>query len=88
MTDPRDAASDCEEIERLGREIEDLAAQRLVLEHSVRRMRDAEDLAAGVVYAQEIFQAQQDRLRLEVEMELRRKRINRIRLAADEGREQ
>ncbi len=88
MTDPRDDASDSEEVERLGREIEDLATQKLVLEQSVRRMRDAEDLPNGVVFAQEIFQAQQERLRLEVEMEMRRKKINRIRLARDEGWEQ
>ena len=88
MSQARDAASDFEEMERLGREIEDLAAQKLVREQSVRKMRDSEDLANGVVFAQEIFQAQQDCLRLEVEMEMRRKKINRIRLAQDEGWEQ
>jgi len=88
MTDPKDAASDFEELERLGREIEDLAAQKLVREQSVRKMRDSEDLEKGVVFAQEIFQAQQECLRLEVEMELRRKKINRIRLARDNGWEQ
>lgn len=88
MSRERDDASSFEELEQLGREIEELAAQKLVREQSVRKMRDSEDLEKGVVFAQEIFQAQQDCLRLEVEMELRRKKINRIRLAQDNSWEQ
>ena len=81
MEHAREDASGFDELERLGREIEDLAAQKLVLEQSVRRMREAEDMKKGVSFAQEIFHAQQERLRMEVEMDIRRKRINRIRLA-------
>ena len=39
-----------------------------------------ENPRAGVSFAGEIFAAQQDKLRLEVEMELCRKKINRLRL--------
>lgn len=45
----------------------------------------AEDPGAGIFFAQEIFKAQQDKLRLEVEIELRRKKINRIRLTQEDG---
>ena len=38
----------------------------------------------GVSFAGEIFAAQQDKLRLEVEIELRRKKINRLRLGYSE----
>ncbi|HWR04287.1 MAG TPA: hypothetical protein VN419_09730 [Humidesulfovibrio sp.] len=53
----------------------------------VKRCREllaAEDPAAGVFHAAEIFRLQQNKLRLEVEMEFRRKKINRIRLGYDE----
>jgi hypothetical protein len=44
------------------------------------RLRDAEDPGAGVQHAQDIFELGQERLRLEVEADLRRRKIRRIRL--------
>lgn len=45
---------------------------------TVRRLMAEEDMAAGVFRAREIFQAQQEKLRLQAEMDLRRRRIRRI----------
>jgi hypothetical protein len=50
-----------------------------------RALLAAEDPAKGVFHAAEIFRLQQYKLRLEVEMEFRRKKINRIRLGFDEA---
>jgi hypothetical protein len=49
-----------------------------------RELLAAEDPAKGVFHAAEIFRLKQDKLRLEVEMEFRRKKINRIRLGMED----
>ena len=79
---PETAASESpsEAIARCEAEMARFAQER---DASVKRCREllaAEDPAAGVFHAAEIFRLQQDKLRLEVEMEFRRKKINRIRL--------
>jgi hypothetical protein len=56
------------------------AAERDACVARCRELLAAEDPAKGVFHAAEIFRLQQDKLRLEVEMEFRRKKINRIRL--------
>ncbi|MEZ7197518.1 hypothetical protein [Pseudodesulfovibrio karagichevae] len=50
----------------------------------VRRLRDEEDPANGVYLHKEIFQAQQDKLRLDVEIQFRTNKINRINLGIEE----
>ena len=60
------------------------AAERDACVARCRELLAAEDPAKGVFHAAEIFRLQQDKLRLEVEMEFRRKKINRIRLGLDE----
>ncbi len=50
-----------------------------------KELMDAEDPDKGVFHAAEIFRLQQEKLRLDVEMEFRRKKINRIRLGIREA---
>jgi predicted RNase H-like nuclease (RuvC/YqgF family) len=71
-------------IAALESEIESLLAAKKNAEEKVKELRDAEDVARGIVFAQEIFAFQQEKLRLEVEVELRRKKINRLRLGFGE----
>ncbi len=73
-----------EEIAALEAEYRDLEGQKLRCEQEVRRLRSSEDHKAGIFYAREIFTAQHEKLRLEVEMEFRRKRANRLRLGYEE----
>jgi hypothetical protein len=84
----RESASEAEippeeEIELLGREMNTFRALKDEREKRIAELRAGEDPAAGVFHHKEIFEMQQDKLRLEVEIELRRKKINRIRLAMD-----
>jgi hypothetical protein len=63
-----------------------LAGFRQMKQECEARIQDllrAEDPAAGRFYAAEIFQQQQRKLRLEVEIEFVRKRLNRLRLGPD-----
>jgi hypothetical protein len=85
MTDPKkDVLSLSKEeqgdIAMLEAEIADLERQKKSSEDLVQDLMAKEDPKAGVYFAQEIFQAGQDKLRLATEIEIRKKRINRIRL--------
>jgi hypothetical protein len=79
----REDASGSDAIARLSEEGEVLKAQKADLEARIRVLRDSEDFEAGVYHAGEIFELQQNKLRLETELEFIRKKINRIRLAED-----
>ena len=89
MTRSRDAASSSEdlnaEMAALSAEAEELAARQKDVIAEIRRLRETEDVAAGKVYAQEIFSLQQEKMRLEVEIELRRRKVNRLRISMDPG---
>ncbi len=73
------------EMAALSAEAEELAARQKEVMAEIRRLRESEDLAAGKVYAQEIFSLQQEKMRLEVEIEMRRRKVNRIRITLDPG---
>lgn len=89
MTASRDAASSSEdpvaEMAALCAEADELAVRQKQVVADIRRLRETEDLDAGKVHAQEIFALQQERMRLEVEIELRRRKVNRLRLSLDPG---
>lgn len=73
-------ASVCAEITTLEAEIAALTLER---DHCAAREKDfrlREDPASDLFFANEIFELTRERLRLEVEIDLRRKRINRRRL--------
>jgi hypothetical protein len=83
----KDASASAEpnaDIARLEAEIEEFVAEKARVEAEIRRLFADEDAAAGRFHAAEIFAAQQDKLRIEVEIELRRKKINRLRLGMGE----
>lgn len=84
---PMDEAglSDEEIIARAEADMERFAAERDACVARRKELMAAEDPAKGIFHATEIFHLQQDKLRLDVEMEFRRKKINRIRLGIRES---
>jgi hypothetical protein len=79
-----EADSGAEAIARAEAEMAAFAAERDACVARRKELMAAEDPANGVTHAAEIFRLQQDKLRLEVEMEFRRKKINRIRLGMEQ----
>lgn len=77
-----DAASNSEvaAIAALKTELEGLMAEQAACAVRFRELLFSENTSAGVVHAREIFGLQQDKLRLQVEIDCRRNKINRIRL--------
>jgi hypothetical protein len=65
-------------LKRLGRE-------KIQCEDKINELRHKEDPKRGVFFAQEIFARQQEKLRLQVEMDLCRAKKNRYLLAREWG---
>ena len=82
--EPAVSASESKAIARAQAEMDAFAAERDACVKKCRALLAAEDPAAGVFHAAEIYRLQKDKLRLEVEMEFKRKKINRIRLGMEE----
>ena len=76
---PENSASESETIALCEAEIAGFTAQRDECVRRVRELMAAEDPARGVFHAEEIFLNQRDKLRLEVEIQFRTNKINRIR---------
>jgi len=66
------------ELERLDGEIKDLTHRQQETEREIKQLCSQEDVAAGVVYPRRIHELQQEKLRLEVEIQSRRNRRNRL----------
>ncbi len=83
-----ESVSESTDIKTLEAEIEQL---KLELDQCMKRIRllmQSENPSEGIFFAKEIFENRQDKLRLEVEIELRQKKINRIRLGMSESQAQ
>lgn len=72
--------SEAEAIATVEAELDDFKAQQVACAARIKDLLFSENTAEGVVHAQEIFRLQQDKLRLQVEIDCRRNKINRIRL--------
>jgi predicted nucleic acid-binding Zn-ribbon protein len=64
-------------------EMADFAAEKKAVEERIRDLRSREDFKNGVYFPKEIFEAQQDKLRLETEILFRQNAIRRLRLGVE-----
>ncbi|MFO7727500.1 MAG: hypothetical protein R6X11_04155 [Desulfonatronovibrio sp.] len=72
-----------EEVARLTREREELQNKKKKCLEKAKELMASEDPQKGIFHHQEIFTLKQDSLRLEVEAEFCRKKINRLNLGYD-----
>jgi hypothetical protein len=73
-----------DDIHVLETEVAQLNLELEKTKQAVRHLREEEDPARGVYRHEEIFQAQQDKLRLDVEIQFRTNKINRIKLGRED----
>ena len=66
------------QIEELTAKLASLTERKAAAEKRVRDLMAAEDCRAGVTFAKEIFEAQQEKLVLATEMEITRRRRTRL----------
>ena len=65
-------------IQELQREIDALSAEMTTCASRIIELRDQEDPQAGIFHHEEIFSLQQKKLRLQVDIEFRQKKMNRL----------
>lgn len=65
-------------IEELAAKLATLTERKAALEKRIRELMDAEDFRAGITFAQEIFQAKQEKLALDTDMEITRRQRKRL----------
>lgn len=78
MTNPKEKESESQQIESLEKEIIALRAEQTLLQDRIKHLLLTEDLVAGVTYPKEIFTLQQDKLRLDTEIQFLQVRIRRL----------
>ncbi|MFP4284332.1 MAG: hypothetical protein ACLFQG_02170 [Desulfovermiculus sp.] len=72
-----------QDLAELENKMEQLGREKSQCEHMIKELRHKEDPTRGVFFAQEIFARQQEKLRLQVEMDLYRAKKNRYLLARE-----
>lgn len=73
-----------DDIDVLEAEVAQLTLELEKTKQAVRDLRASEDPRAAVYHAEEIFHAQQDKLRLDVEIRFRTNKIRRIKLGIED----
>lgn len=82
MNSPKNekGGSESEVISALKAEIHDFMLQKDRCVARIKELLFTENPSAGIIFSKEIFTLQQDKLRLQVEVDCRRNKINRIRM--------
>ncbi|MDZ7758775.1 MAG: hypothetical protein U5L00_00740 [Desulfovermiculus sp.] len=75
--------SNDQDLAELETEMEQLGQEKKQCEQMIQELRKKEDPGQGIFYAQEIFARQQEKLRIQVEIDLRRAQKNRYLLARE-----
>ncbi len=66
------------EIKKLDKEIKELEKEKKKVEEEIKRLIRKEDIRAGRIYARDIFELQQKKLSLGIEIDIRKKRKIRL----------
>jgi cell division protein FtsB len=78
MTSPSANESESRQIESIHKEIEGFRAQQAELQAQVKDLREREDPARGITFHADIFRLQQDKLRLDTEIQFLEVRLRRL----------
>ncbi len=73
-----------DDINVLEAEVAEMTLEREKVMKSIRELRESEDPANQIYHHQEIFEAQQLKLRLDVDIKFRTNKINRINLGMED----
>lgn len=85
MEQRKDVESVSDDIETLSEEFEAFKLEKETVEAQLKKLRAEEDFEKGIFFAQDIFRLQQDKLRLDTEMVIRRRHIKRLQMAEAES---
>jgi len=78
MTSPSANESESRQIEAIHKEIEGFRAEQAALQAQVKDLLAGEDPARGITFHADIFRMQQDKLRLDTEIQFLQVRLKRL----------
>ena len=78
MTSPSANASESPQTESIERDIDRIRTEQAAIQTRVRDLLQREDPANGVVFHDEIFRLQQDKLRMDTEIQFLQVRLRRL----------
>ena len=78
MTSPSASESESPQIEAIERDIDRIRTEQAAIQTRVRDLLQREDPANGVVFHDEIFRLQQDKLRMDTEIQFLQVKLRRL----------
>ena len=78
MTSPSANESESRQIESIEREIENFRTQQARIQAEVQDLLRREDPARGITFHEDIFRLQQDKLRMDTEIQFLQVRLRRL----------
>ena len=78
MTSPSASESESRQIEAIERDIDRIRTEQAAIQTRVRDLLQREDPANGVVFHDEIFRLQQDKLRMDTEIQFLQVKLRRL----------
>lgn len=77
-TNQNEDASVSQQVEHVEQEIAELRAEQASLQAKVKELLRSEDPANGITYHEEIFRMQQDKLRMDTEIQFLQVKLRRL----------
>ena len=78
MTSPSASESESRQIEAIERDIDRIRTEQAAIGSRVQELLQREDPARGVTFHEEIFRLQQDKLRMDTEIQFLQVRLRRL----------
>lgn len=78
MTSPNESESESQQIKRIEQEIDDFRKEQAMAQAKAKELLQNEDPASGITFHEDIFRLQQDKLRLDTEIQILQVKLRRL----------
>ncbi len=78
MTSPSESESESQQIKRIEQEIENFRKEQALAQAKAKELLQNEDPALGITFHEDIFRLQQDKLRLDTEIQILQVKLRRL----------
>lgn len=78
MTSPSESESESQQIKRIEQEIDNFRKEQALAQAKAKELLQKEDPARGITFHEDIFRLQQDKLRLDTEIQILQVKLRRL----------
>ena len=78
MTSPNESESESQQIKRIEQEIDNFRNEQALAQAKAKELLQNEDPAHGITFHEDIFRLQQDKLRLDTEIQILQVKLRRL----------